>query len=281
MAQIDALVQWMLDQQILWDDQGALWLGCAGEETYGRRNFLELFSVFTSPPLFTVVHGREELGFVDEMTFLGKQDGPRVLLLGGRAWLVNHVDWQHRVAYVKATDMPGRSRWTGTRPELAFRLCQSIKHRLAGNDDCALWSRRARQQIATIRQEFVWLEPEGTVVLLAKNGSAEWWTFAGARANATLAHALSQTMQHHVTYDSFTVTCEAGVSRNTLTLALSKLRAHDVHEMSVELEEDAMAGLKFSECLPRALALDMLRTRLCDPAAVQSILAQPVRYVAV
>jgi ATP-dependent Lhr-like helicase len=85
MAQIDALVQWMLHQQILWDDQGMLWLGRAGEETYGRRHFLALFSVFTSPPLFTVLHGREELGGVDAMTFLGHQNGLRALLLGGRA----------------------------------------------------------------------------------------------------------------------------------------------------------------------------------------------------
>ena len=85
MAQIDSLVQWMLQQQILWDDQGVLWLGRAGEETYGRRNFLDLCSVFTSPPLFTVLHGREELGFVDAMTFLGNQDSPRALLLGGQS----------------------------------------------------------------------------------------------------------------------------------------------------------------------------------------------------
>jgi ATP-dependent Lhr-like helicase len=281
MAQIDALVQWMLHQQILWDDQGVLWLGRAGEETYGRRNFLDLFSVFTSPPLFTVLHGREDLGFVDAMTFLGKQDGPRTLLLGGRAWLVSHIDWQRRVAYVKATETQGRSRWKGERPGLAFRLCQLIKHRLAGADDCAMWSTRARQQIATIREEFVWLDTDGTVVLLDKNGTAEWWTFAGARANATLAYALSQVMQHRTTYDSFTVTCEAYVSRNTLTLALGKLRAHDVHEMSVEVEEHAIAGLKFSKCLPHDLALDMLRTRLCDPLAAQYILEQPVRCVSV
>jgi ATP-dependent Lhr-like helicase len=281
MAQIDSLVQWMLHQQILWDDQGVLWLGRAGEESYGRRNFLELFSVFTSPPLFTVLHGREELGFVDEMTFLGKQDGPRALLLGGRAWLVSHIDWQRRVAYVKATDTKGRSRWKGERPGLGFRLCQSIKHRLAGDDDCAMWSTRARQQIAALREEFDWLDTDGTVVLLEKNGKAEWWTFAGTGANATLAYALSQAMEHRTTYDSFTVTFEAYVSLHTLELALGELRAHDVNEMSVAVEEHAIEGLKFSECLPRDLALDMLRTRLCDSPAVQYILAQPVRYVSV
>ena len=162
---IDRLVQWMLHRQILWDYQGVLWLGREGEETYGRHNFLELFSVFTSPPLFTVLYGREELGSVDEMTFLGKQDGPRVLLLGGRAWLVSHIDWQRRVAYVKATDTKGRSQWKGERPGLGFRLCQSIKRLLAGDDDSAMWSKRARQQIAAVHKEFAWLDIEGTAAL--------------------------------------------------------------------------------------------------------------------
>jgi ATP-dependent Lhr-like helicase len=191
------------------------------------------------------------------------------------------VDWQRRVAYVNATEMQGRSHWKGERPGLAFRLCQSIKQRLAGDDDCAMWSTRARQQLAAIRQEFVWLDTEGTVVLLDKHGRAEWWTFAGARANAMLASALSQGRPHRATYDSFTVTCEAGASRNTLTLALNKLRASEVQAMSVAVEERALEGLKFSACLPRDLALDMLRTRLGDPPAVQAILEQPVHYVSV
>ncbi len=42
---------WMLQQGILWNDQGILWLGHKGEEDYGRQNFLELFSVFLSPLL--------------------------------------------------------------------------------------------------------------------------------------------------------------------------------------------------------------------------------------
>jgi ATP-dependent Lhr-like helicase len=136
-----------------------------------------------------------------------------------------------------------------------------------------MWSTRARQQIATIRQEFGWLDGEGTVVLRAKNGTVEWWTFAGARAK--------QVMPHRVTSDSFTVTCDASGSPHTLTQALGTLRAHEVHAMSVAIEEQALEGLKFSACLPRDLALDMLRTRLCDPLAAQDILKQPIRYVAV
>jgi ATP-dependent Lhr-like helicase len=201
------------------------------------------------------------------------------LLLGGMAWLVNHIDWQHRVAYVEATDTKGRSRWKGERPGLGFRLCQSIRQLLAGQGNREIWSKRAWQQIEAVREEFAWLDTDGTVVMLDKYGEAEWWTFAGAGANATLAYALSQAIESRVTYDSFTVTVESQASVNTIKQTLAELRARDVSEMGLAVSERAMQGLKFSECLPHDLALDMLRTRLRDPAATQWVLERPVRFV--
>jgi ATP-dependent Lhr-like helicase len=279
--QIDQLVQWMLEQQMLWDDQGILGFGRAGEETYGRRHFLELFSVFTSPPLFAVRHGREELGFVDEMIFLRKPDGPHILLLGGRAWIVNHIDWPRRMAYVEATATGGQSRWKGERPGLSFRLCQSIQHLLAGDADREVWSKRARQHMHEARKAFTWLASEGTVVVRGKNDAAAWWTFAGTGANATLASELSQMTQSRVTHDSFTVIFGSHVSFQAIEQALSELRLIEVSEMCVAVDERALAGLKFSECLPHDLALDMLRTRLSDLPAGQWVLGQPVRVVQV
>jgi ATP-dependent Lhr-like helicase len=276
---MDYLVQWMLQEQILWDDQGILWLGRAGEKTYGRRNFLDLFSVFTSPPLFAVRHGRQELGFVDETTFLGKKNGPHVLLLGGRAWIVNHIDWLRRVAYVEATEAKGLSRWKGQRPGLGFQLCQSIKRLLAEDDDREMWSKRARQQINEIRQEFAWLDKDGTVVVLDKNDEAEWWTFAGTGANAILAYELSQATQSAVHHDNFNVTFESHVSLKAIEQALGELRACDVSKMRAAVDEQAIEGLKFSECLPHEFALNMLRTRLSEPRSMQWLLEQSVRFI--
>ena len=42
----EEVLQWMIDHEILWSDQGILSFGQKGEEAYGRKNFLELFSVF-------------------------------------------------------------------------------------------------------------------------------------------------------------------------------------------------------------------------------------------
>lgn len=137
--QIEELLKWMLQRDFLWEEQGILAIGRHGEERFGRKHFLELLSVFLSPPLFAVLHGREELGFVDELTFLGKQNGQRILLLGGRAWRVTHVDWQRRFAYVEASEEHGRSRWQGMGQGLRLRLCRAIQRVLAEDTSRSAW----------------------------------------------------------------------------------------------------------------------------------------------
>ena len=113
-----------------------LWLGREGQDAFGRKNFLELLSVFSAPPLFTVSHGRHELGSVDEASFLGRRDdGPPVLLLAGRAWRVTHLDWKRRRAHVEPAEDAGRSRWRGGGQLLGHDLCRPIREVLA--DDAA------------------------------------------------------------------------------------------------------------------------------------------------
>ena len=277
--QIERLVAWMLDKEILWEEQGILGMGREGEDTYGRRNFLELFSVFMSPPLFSVLHGRQELGYVDEMTFLGKHDGPRVLLLGGRAWRMNHIDWKRRVAYVEATDATGRSRWKGEGQGLDFRLSQSVKRMLATDDTSERWSRRATERIEEIRQEFPWLNVDSSVVVLGDSDESEWWTFGGNRANATLSRQLADETSSKVNHDSFTLTFESTVKLQDVERAIGAIRQYDIAEMRPAVDESAIQGLKFSECLPMDFATQMLEHRLTDATGTRHILSGHVRYV--
>lgn len=276
---IDQVVTWMIHETILWDEQGLLGIGVRGEEKFGRRHFMELMSVFLSPPLFAVLHGREELGFVDELTFLGRQESPRVLLLGGRAWRVTHVDWSRKVAYVEATEERGRSRWKGAGIGLRFRLSQSIMHLLATDAARDWWSQRARDQIALARDTFAWISPEGSVVVTDATGESGWWTFAGHAANACLAPALSQATQSKVDFDSFTLQFESHVSTESIDQAIKSLQSKDAASFLPNIDQAALDGLKFSECLPQDLALDVLRSRLQDIEAVDSTLTRPVRFV--
>jgi ATP-dependent Lhr-like helicase len=273
----DSIVDWMLEQQILFADQGLLSFGPKGEEIFGRKNFLELFSVFLSPPLFTVLHGRQELGFVDELTFLGKKDGPRVLLLGGRSWAVKHVDWQRKIAHVEPTDAKGQSRWKGEGQGLGFALCQSIHDVLATDTEREIWSRRAVERMAEIRHEYAWLTPGTTVLLRGKDGDVEWWTFGALAANAMLAGALSGQVQGEVDYDNFTITLKLSVTIERCTEAIGALRGQGPEGMRAAIDPAAGDGLKFSACVPPGLLSEMLRRRLRDEDGVRTLLARTVR----
>jgi len=278
-GEVEQIVAWMLKHEILWEEAGILWLGREGESTYGRRNFLELLSVFTSPPLFSVLHGRQELGYVDELTFLQKQEGPQVLLLGGRPWQVNHVDWQRRVAFVEATEAPGRSRWKGAGRGLSYRVCQAIKQFLAGSHGRDWWSQRTQSRITEIRADFAWLDADTTFVLAVPDGEIQWWTFGGVGANASLSQALSEITLDRVTSDSLAITFGSSTTWNAVEGALQHLRRRVPEEMRPAVADEAVDGLKFSESVPRELALNMLQNRLLDVAAVRHVLAQSVRVV--
>jgi ATP-dependent Lhr-like helicase len=276
---VDEVLKWMLGEGVLADDGGILWLGRKGEEEFGRKNFLDLFSVFNSPPLFAVRHGRQELGFVDQTTFLSRRDGPRVLLLGGRAWRVSHLDWGRRVAHVEATEDTGRSRWRGAGPTLGFNLCQAVRLLLAGESTSPLWSRRAQGRLADLRGEQPWVQAGGPTLLLRPAVGVEWWTFAGTRANATLAGELSRLCQGRVVHDALSVTVEGQEGLPAVEQAVRNLAARPPSTMTPLVEEAAVEGLKFAQCLPRELALTVLATRLRDEPAIRAVLSQPVKVV--
>jgi ATP-dependent Lhr-like helicase len=176
------LLPYLLETGLLADDQGILWLGRRGEEDFGRRNFLEIFSVFQTPPLFSVRHGQTDLGQVHETSFLVRSGERPVLLLSGCGWVTTTVDWVRKTAYVEPSDEVARSRWIGLGQPLSFAHCQAIKRVLRSDMNVERFSRRAVQEIADAQGEFSWLAPECTsFVVDAEQGRCLWWTFAGSR----------------------------------------------------------------------------------------------------
>jgi ATP-dependent Lhr-like helicase len=274
------IVAGMLERGLLWDEAGVLWLGREGQDTYGRRHFLELVSVFTTPPLFAVLHGRHELGSVDESTFLARRDaGSPVLLLAGRAWRVNHLDWKRRRAYVEPAEDAGRSRWRGGGQFLGYQLCRAIRHVLAADDISPHWSRRAATRIASARAEYLWLAGGEDNVLASSGGEVAWWTFAGGRANAALAHGLAQETGLRVVGDNFAVRFPPHIATVAAGAALRGLLDTDPGGIVPALDDKAIDGLKFSECLPPDVATRVARARVSDPQAVAGVLGRPTRTV--
>jgi ATP-dependent Lhr-like helicase len=277
-GEVEAQVSWMLEQDMLWDDSGVLWLGRRGQDDYGRKNFLELFSVFISPPEFAVLYGRQELGSVHEVTFAARQnDAPVVLLLAGRSWRLRHLDWKRRQAFVEPNDQEGRSRWWGQGQVLSHALCQAIRAILAGKEEEPNWSRRAKRQMAEVRLDYKWASVEHSSLVLNPRRDWLWWTFAGGKANAGLAHGLSERLNRRASSDNFAVRVQGELTADDVEAGIRSLRASPPDEIVAAVDERALEGLKFAECLPPGLASAILQARLADASGVADILGKPVR----
>jgi ATP-dependent Lhr-like helicase len=276
--QVRNVVTHMVSADILWEDEGILWFGRRGEEEYGRRNFMDLLSMITSEPLFSVRYGRTDLGFVHQMSFAAKGGERTTLLLAGRSWKVNHLDWQRKIAYVEPSRERGRSRWLGTGQPLSFEMSQAIRRVLATDGFSERWSRRASAQIDTLRQGSPWVH-EDTTTVLSSEESYTWWTFAGSRANASIAAALSQRRHRHVDHGSLFVTIGDRLASEQLHSSVEAIRSADPKDLSVAVSPEAVEQLKFSSCLPIQLANRVLELRLADENGLRSALSEPVRYV--
>src|SRR6185437_12517963 len=188
-ATLNAVIDHMVAATLLVSDNGLLSIGGEGENSYGRKNFMALLSCFTSPPLFRVLHGQRELGLIDQISFVLRNEEKPAILLAGRAWQVSHLDWDARIAYVVPTELKGRSQWLGSSPALSFELCQSIRQVISMDGHRPQGSRRACEAIDEMRFEMSWCHADSTTIVPSGPGACEWWTFAGLRANATFAEA--------------------------------------------------------------------------------------------
>lgn len=267
----DQIISHALATKLLMEDGGRLLIGPEAEAKVGFRNFSSLLSVITSRPLVQVCHGRAELGFVDPMSFMSRDKGLPVLSLGGRGWQVTHIDWNRQIAYVTPTELKGRSRWTGSSVPLSRDLCQSVRRVLGSSDVSGRWSTRAKAKIAELRGDLATVCGNGTVIV--NTGSAwQWWTFAGLRANATLAALLQDALGDGLDADNFSVTIPLEVTLDNINLAISTLRKMESLPTPT-LRQSGGSLLKFVELLPDDLVQQLLGLRLADIQGAQAVLA--------
>ncbi len=270
-ADLDRVEAHLLEEGFLFDDGGLLSFGPEAEDSFGGRKFLELLSVFSSDPLFSGRYGSTDVGKVDPATFQLAREGAPVLLLGGRPWRVTQLDRRERIAYVEPAREEGRSLWLGSGAPLSFAVCQSIRGALVDPTSVPGLTKRGTEALQSAIALFPALTSASTTLQQEAPEKVRWWTFAGLRANAALSERLAEQGLSVISRDNFGITLR---ERSTIPVAqaLERLRGAPVDPAPGALAEEALDGLKFSACVPRDLALEMLRTRLGDPSGFEATL---------
>ena len=270
----DAVIDHMLAENYLFRVGQILVMGDEGERVFGKKNFMEMYSVFTSPQLFTVetLAGRElgslEQAFVDE---LFEQES--TFVLAGRQWLVERINLRERRVRVSAASSGKNPAWSSFVPQhLGYTLCQRIRDVLVSDDLPGILHRTAREALAARRHELapILRDEDGLVI---EDDKLVWWTFAGGRINRTL-RALLETQGWSVVHDNLDLTCKRPEDETSLELAWSNAMAFledpDTWRPDASHWEEILLGLpdfrlsKFQRVLPPWAVLEMMEAFLLD-----------------
>lgn len=284
-AEYALLLEALLAADVLSADGPTLGIGRVGEARYGRRHFLELFSVFNTPPLVTVYHGLREVGQVHPLSFRrggrpGREDGPTLLALGGRGWRVTHLDSARKRAWVEPAELPGRSRWVGAGAPVHFALAQAVARVLREGLPASLLSRRAAAALGHLREEFDWVrDGETTLAVDPARDQSRWWSFAGDRYNAAIAERLRGPTTRAAS-DGLGVTVFHGSAAagpaDVLRAAVVAAQGDVAAAGAGASTEDATAAMKFAECVPAALLDRLAHARFSPGAAAAQMAGRPV-----
>jgi ATP-dependent Lhr-like helicase len=266
------VVEHMKREEYLFESGGLLSMGRASERAFGKKNFLELYAVFSTPVLYRVeTESRRELGSLEQAFVDRLVADMSTFLLAGRAWLVAGVDHAERMVRVKPAPRGKKPSWGGFVPQFLGReVCQEMRAVLAGDDEHAFLDDRATASLHEWRQELGPLLRKGAAAMQFDGDRLTWWTFAGGRINQTLKYALEWKGSWKVVPDNFAVRIEgAGVGFREVEHVIEGLRTPGFWEES-EIRRRLVAMVpdyrlsKFQRVLPDALQVEMVGSYLLD-----------------
>jgi ATP-dependent helicase Lhr and Lhr-like helicase len=271
------LISHLVENQILYSDGTRLSFGDAGEEHYGRRHFMELVSVFTSDPVFKVLHGSQELGSVDQITFLRhREEEPAVLSMGGRSWLVTLLDWERREAFVVPAESEGKSQWKGGRIGMSWRFARAVHSLLASKSESNRWTSRTRSALTSLREQYGFLRPETDVVVTdRKRDELRRFTFAGGLVNTALADAMNAGGLGGASVSDFWIRASGTTDARHMVGTVRSLQLGEIHN-SFKIAKDYLDNLKFSESLPSEIAHEIVRDRMFHNEEIKATIGREV-----
>ena len=206
--EFDKLIEWMVRDNSLVMASGRVVIGPKAERRFGRRNFMELYAVFSSPQAYTVqTTAAQSLGTLNQAFVDRLVDGVSCFLLGGRPWAVAQVRHDDRRVIVEPAPRGRQPTWGGFLPQfLSEPVCRKIRDVLASDEQYPYLSPEAAAVLAASREAHDGLASGDCRAVEIDGGEVRWWTFAGGRINSTLRYALGSLLKDvQITPDNFLV----------------------------------------------------------------------------
>lgn len=271
-SEFEILIKHMIQEDYLFLAGGLLSMGEKAERVFGRKNFMELYAVFSSPVLYKVqtpagyTIGSLEQSFVDKLV-------PEMssFLLSGRAWTVMHINHEERTVRVVPAPRGKKPSWGGFAPQLlGFELCQQIAEILQSESTIPYIDGKTQVVLDEYRSDIRSLITGATSSIQLETDRALWWTFAGGQINHTLKYGLQFHHDWKIISDNFKLKIEGdSVGHATLSLAIAQMNtpvfwknSATQHFILLQLPEYRLS--KFQRALPETYSLEMVSNYLLD-----------------
>jgi len=268
MNDAEEILTYLRDAAFLHEDSGILSLGSATEENFGRRNFMDLLSSFDAEKELRVLSGNKELGFVSPLA-LPRDDmsksANKPLLINGRSWFVEDVDWNRFIVHVSPAPDRGDVRWHSGAIAFSFEMMRAQRDVLLGATPDVRLSQRAVLRLAQIREERTWTVDPDRLLAFRNGDNLEFWTWAGLKANETIRAAIG--------IPNSEATNESLLLRDSDSLG--NLSSIDFADAVPEISPEMVDSLKFSAALPYELAQRTLAERFANRVGAKNVASAP------
>ncbi|MDT0169749.1 DEAD/DEAH box helicase [Pseudarthrobacter sp. BRE9] len=267
----EEVLKYLCDEDLLIEDGGLLMIGPAAEKAFGRRHFMDLLSSFKAEKELRVVSGNKELGFISPLA-LPREGSEKLdakpILMNGRAWRVEHVNWERFEVVVSPSTYKGDVRWHSDAIALSFQMMRAQRDVVLGETPEVPLSRRATERLNLVREARADQVSRGELVVEQSGQDVHFWTWAGLKANETLRAGLGGAEGQ--SYNDVMILRGAG----TLT-RLAEISFDDVvPRIPVEMVET----LKFSAALPKSTAIRTLSERFADRAGAAAVAGENLTH---
>jgi hypothetical protein len=157
---------------------------------------------------------------------------------------------------------------------VAQRICAI----LLSDNQSKRWSTRAHEQLKTQRQELGGLADQcGHIWRDSEEDCINWTTFAGSALNGVIGRIVEARLSLEATWDDFEISLPPTTDVAAVRALAAELLSAPNLAALIPANQELIDQLKFSTCLPNALAQRATQGRL-DLSPLKEVLAAVIRF---
>lgn len=277
--QYHQLLNFMVQHDYLSEESGYLSMGIRAEKTFGKRNFMELYSVFSSPVAFQVkTIGGQPLGTV-EWQFADAIEPGTCFLLAGVGWIVERLEFEIQTVWVTQAPAGKAPKWGNFAPKiLSYQLCRTMYQVLTTDSDYPFCDAASKETLVQLREDRFFLRKSFAPIQEAGQHIL-WWTYAGGRINITLRYALSHLMGYEISSNNYYLKFKTEeASENKLKRLIQSMKSPDFwsEELIIAITSQLPINRlsKFQDCLPQTFQKELIANEYLDIQGTLMFLSQ-------